>query len=337
MFIFENKTVESKQEWQGKTMEFAPDSSPVAWEHYKQWYSETFKKFKEEYAVCSPSFFTYAKGVYIPKPKVGDFNRLYALSKEAELLTDESGNEYYKAVERLSGDVDFNFNNKHYPFFEACLKNEPKEYLRKEYLFKLEECTKMHYSLLNFSLMQTMGNMQKFKGKKCADRLDRFIYYLGRFYETDKRERHTTDIIHIKNGDEDKESNRKALMDYLNQFEDLTDYCKKIYFISDAGLIEKLRWHGQKNERLDSPEKVRTYIDLAYCFWEKKDFYFSKKEYLTINSYFSDGGETYTYEDLFHKLENDLGAAGQREIDVIIEKCLNCGFMHKCGNDCYIR
>ncbi len=330
MPIFENITVESKQKWQGKEIKFDEDASPAAWEHYKQWYSETFNN----YNVCSPSLFLFDRDKEVYFPTIADKNnRLYALPTKTKPLTDEDGNEYFQAVERLSGDTDFNFNEKHYPCFELHLNDEPNENLRREYLSKLDKCKKMHHSLLNFSLMQTMGNMQGFKGKICDDRLDRFIYYLGKFYnETDKCKRRTTDIISYSS-----ETNRDILMDYLNQFASLSDYFKKIYFIDDAEFIEKLRLHGQENKKLDNSEKVRTYIDLAHCFWEKKDFYFSKKEYLTIGSYFSDGGETYTHEELTYKLTNDLGIINQKEINIIIEKCINRGFMIRCTNDAYTR
>lgn len=46
---------------------------------------------------------------------------------------------------------------------------------------------------VKFSLMQSVGNMQGFKGKYCEDRLDKFLFYLNCYYETevDKRKKLT--------------------------------------------------------------------------------------------------------------------------------------------------
>ena len=46
---------------------------------------------------------------------------------------------------------------------------------------QLSKCKDMHHTLLNFSLMQAIGNMQRFKGIK-GDRLDVFIYELDKYY-----------------------------------------------------------------------------------------------------------------------------------------------------------
>lgn len=328
MPIFRNQEIDEIQTWKTwKNLKFDADASPAAWEHYKRYYSETF----EEYDIRFPTFCSYVVlNRYIPRPLNPDSNkywRLFALLKGTELLRDKEG-EYYPAVPRLSGETDFNFigkNCKHY----YALKSILKEGNEQEYLEKLEECKKQHHCLLNFSLMQTMGNMQGFKGKH-DDRLDRFIYYLDKYYKEDKSKRIDTEIIGYSS-----EPNRPYLLKYLNQFKDIKDYCKKVYFISNKKLIDKLIALGQV-EQLDTAEKVKTYVDLAFWFWNEKEFYFSKNEYDTVGSYFPDGGETYTGEELSCKLMNDLGV-DQEEIGVIIEKCLNRGFIHQCGNNCYVR
>lgn len=308
-----------KQEWQGKILEFEPDASPEAWKHYNQYYS---KIFGDSYLICSPVLFLYDCGHYISKSNGTTPYRLYALDKNAKPQHDKENNEYYEAVLRLSGETDFNFNKKHYPLLERFFLNKP------EYLYKLKNCNKLHHSLINFSLMQTVGNMQGFKGKKCDDRLDKFIYYLGEFY--DAEDKMHTDIIQYSSI-----SNRKCLIRFLTEFKDLREYCEKVYFISDNMLINDLREHGKKE--LNTYESAKEYVELAYRFWENKEFFFSKEQYLVVGSYFSEGGETYTYEELAYKLTNDLGIINQKEIDKIIKKCLNRGFMHHCGNNVYMR
>ena len=138
----------------------------------------------------------------------------------------------------------------------------------------------MHHTLTNFSLMLSTGNMQGFKGLICDDRLDRFIYFLERYYtEPDKQNTHIASFA--------TENNRPALINYLNSFEDVYDYCQKIYFISDEKLIKKLINSGKQpitgaideNGNEISPEqRVIEYMELAIEFWEAKAAYFDNPE-----------------------------------------------------------
>lgn len=63
---------------------------------------------------------------------------------------------------------------------------------------------------------------------------------------------------------------------------------------------------------------------------------FIKKEYDTMGSYFNDGGETYTREELENKLYSDLGI-DKRESNKIINKCVTEGWIIDCGNDVFVR
>lgn len=57
-----------------------------------------------------------------------------------------------------------------------------------------------------------------------------------------------------------------------------------------------------------------------------------------IDTYFSDGGKAYTHEELSNKLMNDVGGVStQKDIDMIIENCLDKGYIYDCGNNCYVR
>lgn len=315
--MFENISISKYQMWHGKELKFAPDASPEAFVHFEQYYKSGIF---EQYDICSPVLLSYIEKRYVQTPKDND-NRLYALLKGTHPSKDGS----YKPGLKLSGETDFNFEGKLYPILEGFLNNET------EYLRKLEKCKQQHNCLLNFSLMLSTGDMQQFKGSECYDRLDKFIYYLCKYYETNKQERSKTDIIQYA---QKNTCNWEALRDFLNQFEDVYDYCKKVYFIKEP-LAKALIEHGKKE--LDNTDNVKKYIDFAYCFWAEKDFYFSQKEYLTIGSYFSDGGEVYTYEELSDKLAVDLGIISKKEITAIINKCVYHGFMYQCGNNCYSR
>lgn len=79
-----------------------------------------------------------------------------------------------------------------------------------------------------------------------------------------------------------------------------------------------------KNKKIEESQTLES--------WERLKF----DAYDTIGSYFPDGGETYTSEELSYKLMNDLGVS-QEEVDIIIDKCLHHGFINQCGNNCYVR
>lgn len=327
MFVFENTEIPEKQPWQGQVLRFDPDSSPAAWEHYRRYYSEIFR----QYSIDSPTFFTYRHpNKYVPEPSDEKtcFNRLYALVRGAAKGPDG----YYAAELRLSGDTDFNFKEETCGRLRKILKDEP------EYLSKLAVCQDQHHRLINFSLMQTVGKMQQFKGRgpndrgyeDGYDRLDRFLYHLGNFYDTPLEERLHTAVSRYATA-----SNRECLTEFLNQFDNLMDYCRKVYLIDDADLVQSLRENGKRE--LDTVEAVKTYLDLALRFWEKKEFYLSKQEYLTVGSYFLNGAEIYTEKELSRKLADDLGIIDPKEVGIIIQKCLDRGFIIDCGNNCYTR
>ena len=150
MDVFENKKIESIQEWKGNKLKFDSDASPATWEHYKLFYSNIFS----EYSIGSPNFFSWkGNGCYILEPNGTEkkYERLYALVKSA--VPKAKDDKCYGAVLRLSGEVDFNFNEVHIGFFKNLLSNNTK------YLEKLKKCAELHHTLVNFSLMQTMGQM----------------------------------------------------------------------------------------------------------------------------------------------------------------------------------
>lgn len=104
-----------------KCSEFEPDSSPAAWEHYKQFYVES-NHIRKNYNFENLTYYTYYKDLdrkcgyktnegwynYVNIPKNNtDTNRLYALHKFAKHKTEkETGNEWYCATRRVAGDCD---------------------------------------------------------------------------------------------------------------------------------------------------------------------------------------------------------------------------------------
>ncbi len=61
-----------------------------------------------------------------------------------------------------------------------------------------------------------------------------------------------------------------------------------------------------------------------------------KNEYITIGSYFQNGGETFTHKELLYKILNDLGL-DEKDGSELIKECVNQGFIIDCGNNCYTR
>ena len=267
----EFKKINSKQKYKNQTFSFDPDSSPDAWEFYNKIYSKDHWPEIETYEICTPTFFTYYKATgkqgkksistgewynYLDISSTSGYNRLYAIAKDQiPIYNRRTRIKYYKACSRLSGEVDFNFNHKHSPFFEKLLLSENRA------LNNLEHCKEMHHNLLNFSLMQTMGNLQGFKGIFCDDRLDRFLFFLDKYYKLDLSKRNHSPII--KNAG----LNSCSLMDYLSNFNDAYDYCNKIYFI-DEKLLNKLLINGEKE--INTADDVERYLSLACEYWETK-------------------------------------------------------------------
>ncbi len=138
----------------------------------------------------------------------------------------------------------------------------------------------MHHTLVNFSLLQVMGNMQDFKSKGlklCCnknkydylDRLDTFIYNLNNYFEVDDKSKDDTNLL--KNS---SKCNASSLKEYLSSFKDINKYCKEVYFIDDKEFIKKLIESGK--QPISSSERVVEYMDLALEFWKIKATYFDK-------------------------------------------------------------
>ena len=171
MMEFENKKVDNVKRINGKDDTFEHDSSEEAWKHYKIIYFKPdgssrinskydLKNEKQQLVLCN---YKDKKYYNEPNSKYPYVNRYYWLSGEATY--DEKSSEYSGEDANLSGDCDFNFNESKCRIFEHMVKEEYKycSRMQKYALDLLEECKNMHHSLLNFSLMQTKGNMHSGK------------------------------------------------------------------------------------------------------------------------------------------------------------------------------
>lgn len=262
------KPIESLQEWNNKKIKFAPDASPIAFEHYKKHYKIRPFNFEKLY------LYNYDEKtkLYKNSPSTG-YNRLNITIDNPPTVKIKN-KIYFKAISRLSGDTDFDFktdknpNKNKYGKFLNLLKGSFKDEILIEHIDKLNECKNMHYSLINFSLMQVMGNLQRAKSKginnEWLDRLDSFIYLIREYYRTDYNDRDSCQIILNSTY-----ANKNTLRKFLDDFIDVYDYCNNIYFIKDKTFVDRLIEEGQKP--MNSGERVVEYMELAFDFWEKKN------------------------------------------------------------------
>lgn len=169
-----------------------------------------------------------------------------------------NGITYIEATYRYGGECDFNFNEKKYSKFKEIIDENA------DALERLKRCKENHHTLLNFSLMQSLGNMQSFKGADPFDRLDIFIYKLDKYLSGNSNE-----IINFSS-----KSNRPYLISYLNEFKNIYEYCETIYFIDSEEFVNRIIMQG------DLPIKncsdVIRYMNLAEEFWSRKQSAFEK-------------------------------------------------------------
>lgn len=282
MMEFKNKKVDNVKRINGKDYTFEHDSSEEAWKHYKIIYFDTDGKSKinNKYDYPATSCFekrlvlcNYKNNGYYDEPnsKYPYVNRYYFLSNEAT-YEDESG-KYSGEDANLSGDCDFNFNESKCRIFEHMVKAEYKDCSRmqKYALDLLEECKNMHHSLLNFSLMQTKGNMQGFKGSclnngvyASLDRTDTLVSYLASYYKLQDYQKCDSYII-VNAG-----VNKDTLKEYLDLFKDIYDYSKKIYLIDNEKFVDRMIKEGCL--LIKTGHDVVRYMLLALEFWDRKEF-----------------------------------------------------------------
>lgn len=321
------KTISDYQEWNGKKMYFEPDSSPAAWAHYKKYYLSDI--LRDNYNFEKLYFYTHRNETYLndaplkylnlPIDDDSTHNRLYAIEKVE--IKKHNGVETFAPTNRLGGDCDFNFNEHKVEFFGNIVgKGNP----------QLKRCAEMHHTLLNFSLMEAMGCMQCVKGSDTYDRFDVFILRLYEYFSGENKKVLSKATY----------CNKPALEQYLEMFkrknakESIYNYFKTIYFIDDHKFVDKVLEQGALP--ISKSEHVIRYMNLAEEFWFKKEQKLLKREFLTIGSYFPDGSETYTKDELLEKLENDLGFDKETGIN-FVERCEELGFVRKTDNNSYTR
>ena len=223
---------------------YDPDSSPDAWKHYNEFYKshwELFLNFNTQILVASGTPFV---------------RLLSCIKKENERIV-KLGNdidEFY-----LGGECDFNFNKKKYNILREILKDDD---VGMEMLYR---CHAMHCTVLNFSIMAVTGGMNNVKGMNKLDRLDSFVRKLNDFY-ANKTSNNVNNFVPAWQKRNEKQVNR--LKNYLLTFEDIYEYCEKIYFINDRNFVDELITQG--GLYITNVEEAKRYMTLANDYWSLK-------------------------------------------------------------------
>lgn len=242
MNSFKDSLISDQQYFKNKMKSFDPDSSPMTWEFYKENYrlgKLTFlKQFDLENLILSGN----------------SFKRL-----QTKVLDHQSklGGEF-----KLAGDTDFNFNKLKCCRFQKILietSNCDEDFVR------LKKCEEYHHKLVNFSLMPVTGGLNNFKGMRCEryDRLDTFIYDLDEYYSAEVSNRDKTRVGKYRSNN----VNSVYRNQFLNQFDDVYDYCKQVYFI-EKEFVNRMINHGKKP--IISRDDVVRYMDDALDYWHIK-------------------------------------------------------------------
>ena len=194
----------------------------------------------------------------------------------------------------VHGEVDFNFSMDKINEYKYIIKNDKKVATEKRELANelLDICSYYNYSLLNYSIMPSTGNLQATKGSIGKDRFDVFIWAL---YLYDKG----TDLIL---NSQTTAQNLHELIGVLDAFRPMSQYYEIIYDISEPGLISSLIKSGEK--RIDTTDRVLDYIVLAFRVWQTRNNNFDHNQCREL--FYKLGGERVCFSFLpyLNRLEN---------------------------------
>ncbi|WP_208559154.1 hypothetical protein [Marinilactibacillus kalidii] len=263
------KVISDEQQWDGELIEFDPDSSPEAWSFFKKIYTEDQLPFISEFDTEK-----------LKLTKNNEARRLAIGLKPGSYLAEEG--KFWPKF-RIAGDCDFNFDEKKVEQFESILKNS-------ENIKLLSDCAEMHHTVLNFSFMPITGRMNNLKGSlhafgkkeihilpgKSYDRLDTFIAALKNYYcKESKESKESKDCIKDDIVLKFAGKNEEPLVSYLDKFNNVYEYCSRIYFIKDTEFVDKLIESG--NQPLSSEENIKEYMDNAMSYWRIRKKVFEER------------------------------------------------------------
>lgn len=260
-----NKKIEKYYNYEGKERYFEPDSSPVAYEYYKLIYPAD-GYLKKNFDFSKPVFSLYSKdsrredGFNYKNAATTCNNRLFVLLKgtESKLINNV---EHFRSNYKLGGECDFNFNDIKCKLFKEIIENDltASDCEKKKAQKKLKECHQKHHTLLNFSVMQVVGNLQGFKGSNRFDRLDTFISELNKYYLGI-----SSSVLQSATP-----SNKGMLKKFLDEFNDIYQYCEAFYLIEDKTFVDRIIEKG--DEPISNVNELLRYMALAEEYWSVKE------------------------------------------------------------------
>jgi len=228
--------------------------------------------------------------------------------KDLKIGTDSNGRKNSKLCIKnveinVSGDTDFNFGpgwsysiSRKYEGYLGEISNEYKTL----YQNQLEKCKSLYKTIVNISLMPQTGNLQLVKSGLGNDRFDTFIWALNSYYEGE------TSLLFNKASFQNTEILKSFFEAFKTDNEDIDtiqEYCSKIYGIPIySQMIDELILSGK--EAIDSPERVITYMQLAYKFWQFKLVHLG--EMLDMNISLLSDDEIKTIRDEIKKIQKML-------------------------------
>lgn len=177
----------------------------------------------------------------------------------------------------VGGEVDFNFGPTKISWFRHIIKEDNKVSDEEKKIANalLNICEQYNYSLLNFSVMPKVGNLQGTKSGIGNDRFDVFFWAIDLYYKG----------IDLVVNSRTTAQSMPVLINTLESFRKTTDkydhnYFQIIYNIDDKELIERLIESGKK--RIDSTARVLEYIALAIDVWNIRSIKYSDEKYNDI-------------------------------------------------------
>lgn len=289
--------------------DYDPDSSDFTWEHvykdqirnseWKYWKIFDLENLKSVSLMTDKTEKKYYRLVATLNTKCLDSDPDFAIFKTT----------YFQTL-KIGGDTLFNFKSDRHNKCYTYLKNQLHDNNQK---LILDDYSKRHHCLKNFGLMLVTGNMNGFKGNY-NDRFDKYVYYLRdtilgireNICSVQQFEREIIDYGKPEKEDRNKDIEDKiendamkireqvrkccrnkitaldrsaqgqlpALIIFLSLFNDINEYCKVMYGLTDEAYIDWLCKSGEKD--INSAERVEEYLDLAQEFWKRRSVCTSK-------------------------------------------------------------
>ncbi|WP_262315197.1 hypothetical protein [Lacticaseibacillus parakribbianus] len=284
-----DKTIKEWQEFKNETYLFDPDSSPEALKYFQKIYSAHWNKvgnqFNDLFALnLNKTKRFYSKG----------YSRLAFVLGITESGRSKSDETKLGPSFKLAGDTDFNFKDEKLVQYTDKLAGDTDFNFKDEKLVQYTESGKLkdsnsllnqlmtlhlqNHTLINMSLMPRSGSMNNLKGSvrvsesgigmggEQLDRQDTLISILSYYYEWKNNTKNDSEVpekgrkefLVISNG----RGNEIQLLNFLNLFENLEDYCNQMFLINDRNLINDMVVSGSKPIISGGEIRIQEYLDL---------------------------------------------------------------------------